>query len=83
MADRWLNGLNAMENNIIFNNRNRRKAYNFDIEKYDDQQFRSRYRLAKEDVQGLPLAGHYQTRYNYSCMHITVVEDLLPLIYNC
>ena len=44
MADRWLNRL-ACLNNIVPNNRNRRKPYLFDYGKYDEEQFRNRYRL--------------------------------------
>lgn len=50
MAERWLNRLNAVDN-MIFNNRNRRREYNFNIEQYDDEQFRSRYRLTKDAFQ--------------------------------
>ena len=46
MADRWLNRL-ACLNNIVPNNRNRRKPYLFDYGKYDEEQFRNRYRLTK------------------------------------
>ena len=46
MADRWLNRL-ACLNNIVPNNRNRRKPYLFDYGKYDEEQFWNRYRLTK------------------------------------
>ena len=46
MADRWLNRL-ACLNNIVPNNRNRWKPYLFNYGKYDEEQFRNRYRLTK------------------------------------
>ena len=52
MADRWLNRL-ACLNNIIPNNRNRRKPYLFDYGKYDEDQFRNSYRLTKAAIREL------------------------------
>lgn len=52
MAGRWLHRLNAVDN-IIFNNRNKRKTYTFNIDTYDDEQFRRRYRLTKDAFQEL------------------------------
>ena len=46
MVVRWLNRLDIVDN-IIVNNRNKRRVYNFDYQKYDEEQFRSRYRLTK------------------------------------
>ena len=46
MADRWLNRL-ACLNNIVPNNRNRRKPYLIEYGKYDEEQFRNRYRLTR------------------------------------
>ncbi len=46
MVIRWLNRLDIVDN-ITVNNRNKRRAYNFDYQKYDEEQFRSRYRLTK------------------------------------
>ena len=38
---------------IFANNRNKRRVYNFDIQKYDEEQFRSRYRLTKVAFQDI------------------------------
>ena len=46
MADRWLNRLECVDN-IAQNNRNKRKPYIFYYGKYEEEQFRSRYRLTK------------------------------------
>ncbi len=46
MVDRWLNRLDIVDN-IIVNNRNKRRVYNFDYQKYDEEQLRSRYRLQR------------------------------------
>ena len=47
MADRWLNRL-ANVDIVAQNNGHGRKVYNFDYDRYDEEQFRSRYRLAKD-----------------------------------
>ena len=52
MADRWLNRL-ACLNNIVLNNRNRRKPYHFDYGKYDEEQFRNGLRLTKAAIREL------------------------------
>ena len=52
MVDRWLNRLDIV-NNIIVNNRNKRRVYNFDYQKYDEEQFWSRYRLTKVEFQDM------------------------------
>ena len=46
MADWWLKRLTSVDN-IPVHYRNKRKAYKFDYEQYDVEQFRSRYRLTK------------------------------------
>ena len=52
MVDRWLNRLDIVDN-IIVNNRNKRRVYNFDYQKYDEEQFWSRYRLTKVEFQDM------------------------------
>ena len=52
MVVRWLNRLDIVDN-IIVNNRNKRRVYNFDYQKYDEEQFRSRYRLTKVAFQDI------------------------------
>ena len=47
MADRWLNRL-ANVDIVAQNNGHGRKVYNFDYDRYDEEQFRSRYRLTKD-----------------------------------
>ena len=47
MADRWLKKLELVDN-MPTDNRNKRKLYNVDYEKYEEEQFRSRFRLTKD-----------------------------------
>ncbi len=46
MVVRWVHRLGIVDN-IIVNNRNKRRVYHFDYQKYDEEQFRSKYRLTK------------------------------------
>ena len=46
MAERWLRRLELLDN-VARNNRDRRRLYIFDFGKYDEEQFRCRYRLTK------------------------------------
>ena len=52
MADWWLRRLELVDN-IPRNNRNRRRRYHFDYENYDEEQFRSRFRLTKDGFRTL------------------------------
>ena len=52
MADRSLNRLGLLDN-IPRHNRNLRREYNFDYDQYDEDQFRSRYRLTKDGFRAL------------------------------
>ena len=52
MADRWLRRLELVDN-IPRNNRNSRRRYHFDYENYDEEQFRSRFRLTKDGFRTL------------------------------
>ena len=63
MADRWLRRLELVDN-IPRNIRNGRRRYHFDYENYDEEQFRSRFRLTKDGFRTLldmlrhNLSGH-------------------------
>ena len=46
MAERWLKRLELVDN-VARNNTDRRRPYVFDHGKYDEEQFRSRYRVTK------------------------------------
>ena len=46
MAERWLKRLELVDN-VPRSNRDRRRPYIFDYGKYDEEQFRSRYRIPK------------------------------------
>ncbi len=47
MANVWLERLEQLDN-LLPNNRNENRNYNFNYEMYDEEQFRSRFRLTKD-----------------------------------
>ncbi len=47
MANVWLERLEHLDN-LPRNNRNKNRNYNFNYEMYDEEQFRSRFRLTKD-----------------------------------
>ena len=70
MADRWLRRLELVDN-IPRNIRNGRRRYHFDYENYDEEQFRSRFRMGFVDSWRCS-----DTIY----LHIMSEEDLLQPI---
>jgi hypothetical protein len=46
MAERWLRRLELLDN-VARNNRDKRRPYILDYGKYDEEQFRCRYRVTK------------------------------------